>query len=393
MSRNRALTRSSRRGAVAVLVAALLIPILAFVALSVDIGWITLTRDELQSAADSAAAAAAQQLMSGSVQYSIPGATQGSILSTAETAATTYATQYSGFNAAGGVSSLSLNNADIQFGFTSANGTYSAGASGFPNTVKVVMRRDGSANGNLGLFFAPLLGVTSESLTATAAATIYTAGTISGFNSSAGVNGRLLPVTMDVNAWNTFMATGQSPDGTIHAGPNGAPQIQVYPSPGNAPGNFGLICVGTPSNSTPAFSSWIDSGPSPSDLEYLNSNGLVPVSASSPQQWKGGPGLKSALSSDFASVVGQPHMIPVFQPVSTSPYQAASGNGSNTYYNIVNLVGVTITQATGNGSNMNISVQPCSTLDPTAMYSTSSIVPALTGTQPGTLFTGVKLTQ
>ena len=392
MSRKRALKRS-RRGAVVVLVALLLIPILAFVALSVDIGWIALAKSELQSAADSAATAGAQQLMSGAVQYNIPGASQGTILSTAKTSASTYAKQYSGFNAAGGVGSLALNNPDIQFGFTDASGNYSPGGSGFPNTVKVVVRRDGSANGPLGLFFAPLLGVNSKSLTATAAATIYAGGTITGFNSSAGIYGSLLPVTVDVNTWNTFYTTGKSPDGNTYAGPNGAPQLQAYPSPKNAPGNIGLLCVGPPTSNTPTFSSWIDQGPSSSDLAYLTGNGQVPATASNPTSWNGGPGMKSVNTSDFASVIGKPRLIPLFQPVSTSPYQAASSSGSNTYYNIVGFVGATITQASGNGSNMNISVQPCATLDPTAIFSPSSIVPFGVNGTTVTTFVGVKLTQ
>lgn len=390
MNRNRAISKSSRRGAVAVLVALLLIPILAFVALSIDIGWITMTRAELQSAADSAAAAGAQQLMSGVVQYNLPGASQGSIVSTAKTTAISYATQYTGFNAAGGVGSLALNSSDVEFGFTDASGAYTAGGGGFPNTVKVVVRRDNNANGSLGLFFAPILGVKYEALTATAAATIYS-GSITNFNSSAGVNGSLLPVAVDINAWNAFMATGQSPNGTIQSGPNNAPQMQVYPSPKNAPGNFGLVSTGPPSQNTPTFADWVDNGPSSSDLAYLMGNGMP--SASSPTPWQAGPGLKSVLDPDFASVAGQPRLIPLFQPISTSPYQAAGSSGSNAYYNIVGFVGATITQATGSGSNINIAIQPCATIDPTAVFDPSTIVPALTTAQLFTTYSSVKLTQ
>jgi hypothetical protein len=111
--------------------------------------------------------AGAEQLMSGYVQYSSPGQTQQStILSTSETSAKTYAKNYASYNTAGGVSSLSLKVADIEFGFTDASNTCTAapGYSGFPNTIKVTMRLDRSANGSLKLFFAPVLGMSSTDL-------------------------------------------------------------------------------------------------------------------------------------------------------------------------------------------------------------------------------------
>jgi hypothetical protein len=46
--------------------------------------------------------------------------------------------------------------------------------------------------------------------------------------------------------------------------------------------------------------------------------------------------------------MGKPNLIPLFQPVSVSPYQAASGNGSNTTYSIIGFVSVTISQAEAN---------------------------------------------
>jgi hypothetical protein len=240
------------------------------------------------------------------------------------------------------------------------------------------------------LFFAPVLGMSTTTVTATATSVIYTASSISSFNTG-GVNGVLLPVTMDVTAWTNFYATGQSPDGVVHLGANGLPQLQIYPSPGNAPGNFGLLSVGSPSSNDPTYSSWIDNGPASSDLQYLDSHNLVPASNSSPTVWSAGPGLKSSLQSDFASVMGQGRLIPVFQPVSQSPYQAANGNGNNTTYNIVGFVGVTISQADGSGNNMTISVQPSVTIDPTATYPSSSVVPAGEGSASVTIMVPPKL--
>ena len=142
--------RPRRRGAVTTLVAFLLVPFVGMVAFALDIAWLVQSRSDLQNAADAAALAGAEQLMNGYVQYSLPGQTgKSTILNTAETSAKTYAKNFASYNTAGGVSSLTLNDADIEFGFTDASKNYTACPtySGFPNTVKVTMRLDSSANG------------------------------------------------------------------------------------------------------------------------------------------------------------------------------------------------------------------------------------------------------
>jgi Flp pilus assembly protein TadG len=142
--------------------ALLLIPLLAMMAFAIDIGWIDETQSDLQNAADAAALAGAQQLigdsnnLNGLVQYNLPGQTnQATILSTAESNAKSAAKNYASYNSAGGVSSLVLSDSDIEFGFTDASGNCTAAPTytGFPNTVKVTLRRDSQANGPLGLFF------------------------------------------------------------------------------------------------------------------------------------------------------------------------------------------------------------------------------------------------
>jgi hypothetical protein len=75
---------------------------------------------------------------------------------------------------------------------------------------------------------------------------------------------------------------------------------------------------------------------------------------------------------------------------------AATGSGQNATYAIVGFVGVTITQATSSGSNMNISIQPSAIVDPTAAFSTISPARASQLTQFGTsqtTFVSAKLTR
>ena len=211
-------------------------------------------------------------------------------------------------------------------------------------------------------------------------------------------------MTVDVNAWNNFLATGQSSDGTTDAGPNGAPQMEIYPSPNLAPGNSGMLSLDDSSNSASAISGWISNGLSQSDLANLQAANLLPIQQPNPQlwDWKGAPGFKA---SDLNSLpVGQTFLMPLFQPVvatSGASYQATDkssgsatpgdgGKGSNAYYNIVAFVGVTITQL---DKSSDAFVQPAAVMDPTAVFDPTTIVPAGTSSSLVTTFTTPKLTQ
>jgi len=403
--------RNVRRGAVVPLCALMMIPLLGMLAFSIDAGYMALVKADLQNAADAAALAGAEKLQSMYVQYNQPGqASQSRILIDATTnsgsnSPMATAELFAGYNKAGNVS-LTVPDSDVSFGFTSASGSYTSPAAGFPNTIQVIVRRDTIANSPLSLFFGGILGMSSINLTATSRATIYS-GNVNTLQSIPGVGAHILPVALDYKIWDQFYQSGVSPDGTVHVNfVNQLPELQVYPYPGNAPGSFGLLDVGPPQNNAPAFRSWIDSGETPNDINYLLSNNLLPVSMQNPQPWKTGPGLKSTLLTNFESQMGQPNLIPLFQAVqyptlaNDYTYIAASGNGQGATYAIVGFVGITISSASGNGSGMNISVQPMAVVDPTAVI--LGATPA--GTQPSpltpstqtdtttTTFTSAKLT-
>src|SRR5690242_15913771 len=98
--------QQQRRGTITALAALLIVFLLGMVAFAVDVGWMTLSQTELQHAADSAALAGANQLMSGFVQYNLPGQTstnQTTILNAALASARSTAQTYAGYNGAGGV--------------------------------------------------------------------------------------------------------------------------------------------------------------------------------------------------------------------------------------------------------------------------------------------------
>jgi Flp pilus assembly protein TadG len=382
--------QTRRKAAIVPLFALLLIPLLAMLAFSIDAGYMVLVKTDLQNSADAAALAGAEKMQSLYVQYNMPGQLKQSAILLAATTNTTgspmaTAEQFSHYNTAGNVQ-LTLLDQDVHFGFTDANGNYTTTYNGFPNTIEVTVRRDNVANGPLPLLFGPVLGVSNASLQATARATIYS-GTVNTLQSITGVGAHILPIALDYKVWDQFYATGLSPDGTIHNNvTNGDPELHVYPTPGNAPGNFGLLDVGPPQNNAPAFRKWIDDGETPNDINYLLTNSLLPVSLGAPKSWKCGPGLKSTLESDFQSQMWQPNLIPLFQavqypsPSNNNTYIGASGQGQNATYAIVGFVGVTISNASGSGNGMDISLQPMAVVDPTAVI--QSMLPAGTQTSP-----------
>jgi Flp pilus assembly protein TadG len=406
-----------RRAAVAPLTAILLVPLLGMVAFAVDVGWIVLAQSDLQNAADSAALAGASQLMNGFVMYNLPNQTtnQPSILSTAESGAKASAKQFAGLNAAGGVSSLTLLDSDIQFGYTDANGAYTAYGVGspYPNTVKVTVRRDGTANTALGLFFGPVLGLSSVNLTATASGTIY-AASVNGFQNTPNLNAKVLPMTYDIANWNSFLANGKNPDGNSTVDANGNPTLQTYPSIKDN-GNFGMFSLTDSTTGSSVISDWISNGMTQSDLQKINTASagdqvpLLPLTQHSqtilPSQstdglgswnWSGNPGLKTSDVHTLSNYVGDTYLLPLFKALNSDPanYTAGNGQGSNYYFNTVEFVSVQIVST----DNSTVILQPTAMLLNPSTINLSNVVPAGTGsgsssTTNATTFAPPKLTQ
>jgi Flp pilus assembly protein TadG len=407
--------QSRRRGSIAPLVAILLTLFLGLVAFAVDLAWMVQTRADLQNAADAAALAGAGQLMNGFVQYNLPGQTQqGTIVTNSQSSATTYATNFAGYNAAGGVSSLTLNSSDVVFGTTDASGNFTASGSGssFPNTVQVTMRRDGSANGPLSLFFAPLFGVKSTNLTATARAAIYAANFDSPNNVS-NLKLSVLPMTYDYNHYKNFLQTGQDPDGNTNTDSSGNPDLQVYPSVKYA-GNFGLLTLDGSHAGSSTMRNWVVNGMQQSDYQGLISAGtssqtpLIPLSQHNASilpsastdgkgswNWVGDPGMQQDVVATVNNYAGQTFLLPLFKPLNDgssdpSSYAAGTGNGSHYYYNIVQFVAVKIVSA-----NHAVVIEPSPMVLDFSQVTFSATAPAGSGTtsSSSTTFTPPKLTQ
>jgi Flp pilus assembly protein TadG len=408
--------RSARRAAVAPLTAVLLVPLLAMAAFAIDLAWIAQVHGDLQNAADAAALAGANPLMDGYVPYNLAASptTQYAILTSAKATAKKYAKDVAGYNSAD-VPSLALLDADIEIGFTNAAGTYTASTAGYPNTVKVTLRRDRSANGPLGLFFGRALGVNTVDLQATAAATIYTT-TVDGFR---GPVVGILPMTYDLRYWNNFLQTGQDPKGTVTTDSNGVPELKVYAGT-NGPGNFGLLSLNGEHVGSSTTQNWIQYGMSQSDVDGLKSSGpngqtptaLIPLSAHDATiapiagsgngwsslgswNWIGSTGMQQSDVNTLSGYEGQTFLLPLlkaYNPSTDSNYAPGIGQGSDYYYNIVEFVGVKVV---GTGSH-SVVVQPSAKVVDFASV-TGGSQPAGTATDPNgyvlTTFLPPKLSQ
>lgn len=148
-----------RRGTAVAFVAVSMVMILSFAALAIDVGHITATRAELQHAADAAALAAASQL--GLAESLGP-----------TTVALEVAKKYAGSNKV--VNEVPcLEDADVVYGQAVLDGDryrFVPGGAWF-DAVRVTIRRtEGSTNGPLPLFFAPIMGKHHTNVAASAAA-------------------------------------------------------------------------------------------------------------------------------------------------------------------------------------------------------------------------------
>ena len=157
--RRRNRRRRNRRGTIVVLTAVMMLMLMAFVAFSIDVGYLCSEKTACQVAADAAAHAAACCLSNS------PDA-----LGVAKQEAIAYAT--TNRPNSGDV----LKPSDVTFGIWDAKARTFTADSNSPNAVKVVVRCS-QANGNpLNLFFAPLIGHSQANIAAESIAMIPPSG-------------------------------------------------------------------------------------------------------------------------------------------------------------------------------------------------------------------------
>lgn len=217
-------SQAKRRGALLPIAGVSMILIMTCVALVVDWGLITNVKNQTQTAADAAALAAALQLYPSAqpqtaikLPLSLPiykPVKQTQNFTSSQNAAHTVA----GLNRLGNVASPEVLPEDIRYsiyekgvllgppdtlalvdGLLEALDLRTADHS-FINAIDVTVRRNDAANGQLNLFFAPILGVQKVNIKASATAAI-----MRGYGIQSG--DMLLPFAMDVTIWNAIRFT------------------------------------------------------------------------------------------------------------------------------------------------------------------------------------------
>jgi Flp pilus assembly protein TadG len=160
---------NNNRGTVTIVVVLFLITLLGFAALAIDVGHMMVTRNELQNAADAAALATMKKL--GDTYSTMTyGAQQSYVAVLSDFAPTAQAVASS--NIAAG-KSVSINEGtDVILGNWDPNANTFTPGLAQPDAVRVITRRDGSANGPVPTFFAGVLGISTIPASARATAAL-----------------------------------------------------------------------------------------------------------------------------------------------------------------------------------------------------------------------------
>ena len=214
------------------MVAILMVVLLGCVALAVDMGHLYVARTELQRAADSAALAGALALGRGSDDapfgYYYPSSEK--VYSQAE--------KYAGLNAVVGQGVTVDRTTDVKIGYLQYPRDLSTNLQIVPldacNAVQVIARRDSSnSDGKVKLFFAPIWGINSSNVSASAVAVLDDKF----YAYAPGDTGPTIPFSIDEQVWNDQIVNGNGPDEYTYDGltedvvtsPDGNSEVKLFP--------------------------------------------------------------------------------------------------------------------------------------------------------------------
>ncbi|HLZ32804.1 MAG TPA: TadE/TadG family type IV pilus assembly protein [Nitrospira sp.] len=166
---------NNSRGATAVMVAVMMTLLLTMGAAAIDIGHALVARNELQNVSDAAALAGDRALgliyegMTNAEQqtYTLTGGDQAIVVAAVQATAN--------LNSAAGVS-ITINPADIAIGIWNPSTRTFTPTAAQPKAVRVVSRRDPTANGAISTFLANVIGMSSISVSAVATADMTAVG-------------------------------------------------------------------------------------------------------------------------------------------------------------------------------------------------------------------------
>jgi hypothetical protein len=341
---------------------------IGFAALAIDIGMLYATHAEMQRAADSAALAAAWELLD--ENRLLGDSYEGYLISLAREGAVYTAARNPVLRSGPVVHPTE----DVEVGYLS-DLTYGSSliftGDAPANAVGVRVRRDAERGGSISLFFARFLGADTRDLAAEAAAAF--ADNVVGFEVTESTgNCGLLPFTVQEENWNGLLAgtftTGDNyscdPNtGEVTTGSDGVNELNLYPGDMNGqlpPGNFGTVDIGADDNSAADVRRQILYGVSEEDLSYFPDGRLV-LDSDGTLLLNGDTGLSAGFKDALEAVKGQPRCIPIFRDV--------SGPGNNAMYTIVDFAGIRIlnVRLTGPMSQKEVIVQPAVFVDDAAV--------------------------
>lgn len=359
MSRHR-YQPADRRGNVVVLTAVMMVFLITVLAFAVDLGYLNIARTELQRAADSAAMAAAWELID-------PNYTNNVDLSNEIYTARAVAAAYAAKNpVTSNAPSLDLNygnadSGDVVIGYLpdpmDSSCPLTFADMNKANAVQVKIRKVDGMNGKVPYFFARMLGLDSVATEATATAALLK--NFSGFKIPEGST-RLdvLPFALDKQTWDGMLAGGGTDNWRwdedsvqVESGSDGVREVNLYPQGTGSPGNRGTVDIGPSNNSTNDIAHQITDGITQADLDHIG--GELKLNDQGTLSLNGDTGISAGVKDELASIIGQPRIIPIFQSV--------TGPGNNAQYTIVEFAAVRIMEVklTGSNSSKRVIIQPC----------------------------------
>ena len=359
---------ATRKGAVIVLVAVLLVVLLGCAALAVDIGYLYVARAELQRTADAAALAGVQALGRDSETPFGEYLSANDIYTQAET--------YAELNKVLRQGIVLDRDTDIVIGYLANPHNLSATLQIVPldqcNAVLVIARRTSSSSGGeIPLFFAPMWGMNSSAVSASAIAVLDDR-----FYAYRG--GNAVPFTLHMDTWDDEIIQGNGADdysydkytGSIIWSPDGVPEAKLFPNkegPSNngkgkgkgggndGAGNFGILHIGSGSNGVPYLREQIRNGISQDDFVDMTGEPMVKFyDYDSGDEViyliNGNPGIKAGLKDAMEEKVG--HVVGIFL------HNSVSGTGSNAVFTVVTMRFGRVMDVDLTGNDKAIMIQP-----------------------------------
>jgi len=362
-----------RRRAVMAMFTAVLVPLLlVMAAITIDLGAMMNARADLQDAADSAAMAGVSAFTSDAMMSVRMGSNVSTSLADVLNWTSDRSSSFSLLNPTFGAAGTQVAQGDIVPGWLDlVSDTSSVVPNPAPatyNAVRVTVQRaaDG-ANGPVNFFFASIFGQHTGETTATATAVFD--DRVAGFDPE---KGNLMPFTIDKDEYERQFLEGDDAfeydpgTGYISPGNDGVREINLYPYD-MAPGNFGLLNIGTENEGNPGLQDHIENGVSAADMELETGSPILTFydDEGTPETYDitGDPGIKSTLESSVETKIGQ--------VVAFLLHDQVTEGGSNSVYRITSIrfARVMEVELQTNSSGRGLWLQPVTYSGPALVFS------------------------